>query len=125
MFEDIGVLSLKEFLRVVGLDPNQAYSKITYIAGRGFQKSVFRTCRIGVIVHVGRACLVYMDNWGSSVCRPSMFFVQAAPETALYILLLLTNCQVFSYRPVFFKFCSQCLSLALLSHRQMKQGYFV
>ena len=38
--------------------------------------------------------------------------------------VLLTNCQMFSYRPVFFKFCSQSLSLALLSHRQMKQEYF-
>ena len=36
MFEDIGVLSIEEFLRVVGLDPNPAFSKIAHIAGRGF-----------------------------------------------------------------------------------------
>ena len=52
-----------------------------------YEKSVFRKCRIGVIVHVGRACFSYMQNWGPSVCRCGMFFVQGGPEPALYILL--------------------------------------
>ena len=52
-----------------------------------YEKSVLRTCRIGVRVCVRKKCLVYMHNWGSSVCRPSMFFVQAVPEPPLSILL--------------------------------------
>ena len=54
-----------------------------------YEKSVFRTCRIGVIVYVGRACFSYMHNWGPSACRCGMFFVQAAPEPPLSILLAL------------------------------------
>ena len=45
---------------------------------------ILRTCRIGVRVCVRQACFAYMDNWGSSVCRPGVFFVQAAPEPRAY-----------------------------------------
>ena len=46
-----------------------------------YEKSVLRTCRIGVILHVGRACFSYMQNWGPCACRCGMFFVQGGPET--------------------------------------------
>ena len=54
---------------------------------RVYEKSDLRTCRIGVILHVGQACFPYMQSWGNCACRCGMFFVQGGPEPAFCILL--------------------------------------
>ena len=47
------------------------------------RKKWFSYMQNWVILHVDVVCFSYMHNWGPSVCRCGMFFVQGGPEPEL------------------------------------------